>query len=230
MRTIEPREQTPRPGVTGSTASACGLPDDLLNEQVARLAVFAAVGLALWTIGFVMDRIAGYTLPMPGHSPAKAELIEGLGIALSILLFVYARYSRQAPQTKTDVSLVAMVLNAFLIAMLNSWATPPRVRVFDLSWIAILVVVYAMTAPSTPRRTLAASIVAASMDPFGVWLAHLRGEAVPSLVNTFILFMPNYSCAIVATLSSMALHRLGRDIRRAREMARYQLVELLGHG
>jgi eukaryotic-like serine/threonine-protein kinase len=166
----------------------------------------------------------------PGHSPARAELIEAIGIILSILLFVYARYSRQAPQTKTDVSLAAMVLFAFLIAMLNSWAGPPRIRVFDLSWITILVLVYAMTAPSTPRRTLAAALIAASMDPFGVWLAHLRGEAVPSLLDTFILFTPNYSCAIVATLSATALHKLGRDIRRAREMGRYQLVELLGHG
>src|SRR5439155_12152997 len=116
------------------------------------------------------------------------------------------------------------------IAMLNSWATQPRARMLDLSWITILVLVYAMTAPSTPRRTLAASLVAASMDPIAVWLAHLRGEPVHSPLETMILFAPNYSCAIVAALSSTALHRLGRHIRRAREMGRYELLELLGQG
>ena len=229
--TIEPRVRTPLPGAQPTASSADGLPEDLLNGQVARLTVFAAVAVALWSIGLVMNRIVTVAIELPpGHSPARAELIEAIGIVLSILLFVYARYSRHAAQTKTDVSLVVMVLFAFLIAMLNSWVGPPRIRVFDLSWITILVLVYAMTAPSTPRRTLAAALIAASMDPFGVWLAHLRGEVVPSLLNTFILFSPNYSCAIVATLSSRALHKLGRDIRRAREMGRYQLVELLGHG
>src|SRR6059058_4910580 len=120
--------------------STDSLPEDLLNAQVARLAVFAAVAVALWSIGLVMNRIVTATIQLPpGHSPARAELIEAIGIVLSILLFAYARYSRQAPQTKTDVSLAVMVMFAFLIAMLNSWAGPPRIRVFDLSWITILV-------------------------------------------------------------------------------------------
>jgi serine/threonine protein kinase len=149
---------------------------------------------------------------------------------LSVLLFLYARYSRQSPQQKTDVGLVTLVINAALIAMLNSWALPPAARLFNLSWIAVLVLVYAMTAPSTPRRTLIASLVAASMDPLGVWLAHLRGEPVMSAWNTMLIYMPNFACAVVATLSASAIQQLGRDIRRAREMGRYQLTELLGQG
>jgi len=232
MRTIEPHEPTPVPkGVWGALSITGGLPDDILNEQVGRLGVFAAVAVALWTFGLVMERVARLTaLTMPGHFPARAQLIEVFGIVLAIALLVYARYSRHAPQTKTDVGLVAMVLNAFLISMLNTWAMVPTARVFELSWITVLVLVYAMTAPSTPKKTLAASLVAASMDPAGVWFAHLRGTPVPSVLNTLLIFMPNYSCAVVATLSARAIHRLGRDIRHAREMGRYQLTELLGHG
>ena len=47
---------------------------------------------------------------------------------------------------------------------------------------------------------LAGTLVAASMDPLGVWFAHLRGVPVPSIVNTFVLCMPNYVCAVIATL------------------------------
>jgi eukaryotic-like serine/threonine-protein kinase len=228
-RIIEPHVPTPPPS-TGGVLRATGLPEDLLNEQVARLAVFAAVGFALWSFGYVMDRVAVFTLQMPGHYPERGELIEAVGIALSLALFLYVRYSHHTPQVKSDVGLVSMILNAVLIALLNSWATRPSARVLELSWITILVLVYAMTAPSTPRRTLAASLVAASMDPLAVWLAHLGGEPVPSPLQTMVVFMPNFSCAVVATLSSNALHRLGRDIRRAREMGRYELLELLGHG
>ena len=230
LKTIEPHVPTPVPGDTGMLATG-GLPEEMLSEQVGRLAVFAAVGFSLWTFGFVMEHVVSFTmLQMPGHSPARAKFVEMVGIGLSILLFLYARYSPQSPERKTDVGLVAMVLNAALIALLNSWALPPAARLFNLSWITVLVLVYAMTAPSTPRRTLIASIVAASMDPLGVWLAHLRGEPVMSAWNTILVFMPNYACAIVATLSATAIHRLGRDIRRAKEMGRYQLTELLGHG
>jgi hypothetical protein len=231
FRTIEPREPTPAPAARWNPLATGGLPEDMLNEQVARLAVFGAVSLALWTFGLVMEHVARLSLlAMPGHSSARAQLVEAFGIALSIVLLLYARYSRHDPQTKTDVGLVTMVVNAFLIAMLNTWAMPPTLRVLELSWITVLVLVYAMTAPSTPVKTMIAALVAASMDPLGVWFAHLRGEAVLSVWNTFLVFMPNYACAVVATLSAQAIHRLGRDIRRAREMGRYQLTDLLGHG
>jgi eukaryotic-like serine/threonine-protein kinase len=53
---------------------------------------------------------------------------------------------------------------------------------------------------------------------------------VPSLVDTFVIFMPNYACALVAILPSHVLQRLGRRLRQAQEMGSYHLVELLGRG
>jgi len=49
-------------------------------------------------------------------------------------------------------------------------------------------------------------------------------------VNTFVLFMPNYACAVVATLPSRVLQRLGRRLRQAQELGSYHLIELLGRG
>jgi serine/threonine-protein kinase len=99
-----------------------------------------------------------------------------------------------------------------------------------LSWNTIVILISAMIVPATPRKVLAASMVAASMDPLGVWIAHLRGIDVPSVVNTFVMFMPNYVCAIVATVPSHVLQRLGRRLRQAQAMGSYELVELLGRG
>src|SRR6202040_3414968 len=84
--------------------------------------------------------------------------------------------------------------------------------------------------PATPRRMLAASLVAASMDPLGVWVAHLRGVAVPSAVATLVLFMPNYVCAVVAVLPSHVLQHVGRRLREAQALGSYHLVEMLGRG
>ena len=68
------------------------------------------------------------------------------------------------------------------------------------------------------------------MEPLGVWFAHLRGLPVPSVVNTFVLLLPNYVCAVVATLPSHVLQRVGRRLRQAQELGSYHLVELLGRG
>jgi eukaryotic-like serine/threonine-protein kinase len=73
-------------------------------------------------------------------------------------------------------------------------------------------------------------MVVASMDPLAIWFMHLRGLPVPSVINTFVLFMPNYACAVVATLPSHVLHRLSRRLRHAQEMGSYHLIELLGRG
>jgi hypothetical protein len=55
-----------------------------------------------------------------------------------------------------------------------------------------------MIMPTTPRKMLVTSMAAATMDPLAVWVAHLRGIPVPSVVNTFVLFMPNYAPACAA--------------------------------
>ena len=87
-----------------------------------------------------------------------------------------------------------------------------------------------MIMPSTPNKMLAASLAAASMDPLGVWIAHLRGFPVPSLLNTLVLCMPNYSCAVVAVVPARFLQRMGRRLREAEDLGSYRLIERLGHG
>jgi serine/threonine-protein kinase len=44
------------------------------------------------------------------------------------------------------------------------------------------------------------------------------------------MYLPNYTCAIVATLPSHVFQRLGRRLREAQDLGSYRLVELLGHG
>ena len=225
---IAPRTQTPAPGARQQTGAG-RLPDELLSEQVRRLAVFAAVGAGLWTYGLLMDTIVN-PHTVGSVVPAINIVIEILAIAMSAALFFYVPYAGHTPQTKSDVGLVYFVLNAMAVAVLNTWTRMPANDSMHLSWNTVVILVSSMILPGTPRKMLVASIVAASMDPLGVWAAHLRGLPVPSMVNTLVLFMPNYACAVVAVLPSHLLHRLGRRLRHAQEMGSYHLVELLGRG
>jgi plasmid stabilization system protein ParE len=222
LRKIEPRLSTGSTLGTGMTP----LPEDLVAEQCVRTALMYAVGAGLWGMGMIMGSLV---LPDTERFGPYSIEIKAAGLVSCLLMLGYARFSPCGDPRKINVGLTFMVLNAFLIALLNSWTEQPVIW-RPLSWIAIVIVVYAMIAPSTPRKMLVASVVAATMDPLAVWLAHRRGLAVPSAPMTFAMFYPNYACAVISVLPAHVLHRLGRQIRTAREMGSYQLVQLLGHG
>jgi serine/threonine-protein kinase len=230
---IARRAQTPSSAVALRLDSQPSgrLPDDLMSDQVRRLALFAGIGSGLWTVGLLMDlvllRIARST-----HVPTPmVTTIEVLGILAGAGMFAYARYSTDEPQRKMDASLWYMLANAFGVAIINAWTyLPLEVPAMYLSWNAVVILVFSMIAPTTPRKILIASLAAASMDPLSVWIKHLLGGQVPTVYNTFVLFLPNYSCAAVATLPSHVFQRLGRRLREAQELGSYRLVELLGHG
>ena len=225
--TVEPRMQTPSCGAAIITSR---LPDDLQSEQVQRVAVLGAVGGALWAVGLALD---GLIVPAAFNvtRDQAAIVIELFAILVSALMVVYVRYSQSSPQSKNDVGLGYMIFSSLAIALLNTWSVKAMQQSLGhLSWITIIILISSMILTATPTKVLAAALVAASMDPLAVWIAHLRGFPVPSVLATFIMCIPNYSCAAVAVLPSRVLRRLGHRLREAREMGSYRLVELLGHG
>ena len=228
VKVVAPRHQTP----TGGRASrrTTSLPDELVSEQIERLALFAAVVGALWAIGLFVDVVL-VPLTWGRQVSMRAVGLEIFGIASAAFMYWMARYCTRPGQTKTDVSLGYLVLNSILVAILNTWIIPPLPDpTIRLSWVTAGILIFAMIAPASPQRILVASLVAASMDPLALFVAYLLGNPVVSLPHAVILVLPNYSCAIVAMLPSRVLYRLGRRLKEAQELGSYQLIELLGHG
>jgi serine/threonine-protein kinase len=184
----------------------------------------------MWAVGLFMD---GVVLPRTfGAVVSRAAiLVELFAVLTAVVIFFYVRYAPRSAQSKTDAGLWLMVLNAFFVAVVETWASDAsNVMVGQLSWIAIVILLSAMILPSTPRKMAGAALVAASMGPLGVCFAHLRGVPVPSVVTTLVMYTPNYTCAIAAILPSVMFQRLGRRLREARELGNYELVEQLGQG
>src|SRR5258706_5846095 len=215
---------------TGRTTTR--LPDELIDEQVHRLGLFSTVVSGLWAFGLAIDTLLLPLTVPDGHVNMRGVALELSGIILGALMFWYLRYVGHAARRKLDVGLGYMILNAIWIALLNTWVFPPPVgqQLLHLSWVAVLILIFSMITPVSPGKMLAAALVAASMDPLALWIAHLRGVAVPPVINSLIHVLPNYSCAIVATLPARFLQRVGRRLRQAQELGSYQLIELLGHG
>jgi len=225
---LAPRMDTPI--TRDSRRSASRLPDELASEQVERLALFAAITGGLWALGLFMDVVMA-PLTWDTRISVRVVTLELSGMAASAWMYWYARYCTCPRQNKTDVSLVFLVLNGIGVAILNTWIVPPSVMpTIHLSWVTVGILIFAMIAPASPRKMLAASLVTASMDPLALWIAYLLGDPVTSLPHAVILALPNYACAFVAVLPSRVLYRLGRRLSEAQELGNYELVELLGHG
>jgi hypothetical protein len=232
-RVVVQRVPTPAPGTYGSDSLTGPLPDDLLSDQVRRLMLFAAVAVGAWTFGIVVEWTFASVMPNGAQFPLwKSRLVEATAVIVSAVMWVYVRYHRDSAEHKIDIGLVYLNANAFLVAMLNTWVmTAQTVTGVQPSWNTVLILVYAMIVPAAqPQKMLLAALAAASMDPLGMWLAHLRGTPTPSPLQTLILYLPNYVYAVVATLPAYYLRRLGRQLRSARDMGSYHLVEKLGEG
>lgn len=221
------------PATRASTGAGEELPDDLLREATERLGVLALVWAALFGFGILMNDVIAPLLKLPRRDlipwGRPADVVAVLSIGVSLWLCRYTRKLTCQPRVALDLALPYEVLLAFGIGVVNQWE-PHRVLAGRLSWICVLVLLFPMLVPNTPRKTLIASLAAASMDPVGLLVAHWRGLEIPTFAVIFWNYMPNYTCALLAVIPSKIMTRLGRQVQRARELGSYRLVELIGRG
>ena len=219
-------------GVSGGARATGRLPTDLLSEQVQRLAIFSGVAGGIWGFGLLMDLFVLPLLMQAGRRNWRAIAIESAATLGAAAMCPYVLKSAASLDAKTRTGLVFMLLNAAAIAIYNAWATPvpgPG-EIHLLSWVAILILVYSMIAPTNPRTILFASLGAAATDPGAFAVAGLFGQPTPAPLTIFVLVWPNFACAVIAMLPSRVLQRIGRRLHEAQELGSYQLIELLGTG
>jgi serine/threonine-protein kinase len=223
---LVPKLTPPPPGSSGPAA----LPTDIVSEQARRIVLFAGVAAFMWSFGLAMD---GLLLPaaVGTRAPLAALITEAIAVVVMIAVFLHMRFGHVMPHAKCAAGVWVMLLNAvFITALELSHIDMIAAAIGHPSWIAILILTAAMIMPGSPRRTLIASLAAAAMGPIGIGVVALSGRPVPALSVVFILYLPNFIWAVVATLPSAMFQRMGRQIKEARELGSYELVEQLGAG
>ena len=89
-----PANRHHRPGGRGRPVSPRHLPQDLVHDQLGRLALFSLIGMACWTCGLLIDQLVIVTDPAFFEvAGGKARAIEVVGIIVSALMFMYVRYA-----------------------------------------------------------------------------------------------------------------------------------------
>jgi tRNA A-37 threonylcarbamoyl transferase component Bud32 len=207
------------------------IPDEIVSDQVRRLAVFAAIGTCVWAVGLFMTVVIIPALGPISDRHWRAVPIEAAGVLVSGAMWLYFRQSDAPATVKANAGLGLMLVAAVLIAALNALALPlPSIGDLHLSWIAILILVYSMIATAPPRRMLFASLAAASMDPVVFAVVGGLGAEGPPGTTILIAAWPNFACAVIAMLPSHVLQRIGRRLHEAQELGSYHLIEPLGTG
>jgi serine/threonine-protein kinase len=145
---------------------------------------------------------------------------------ISLALFVYLRRANRTHEQAQNLSFGYEVVLALGIGIVNQW-TP---NIHGLSWIAALILIHPLIVPGPPGKTVLASVAAASMDPFGLFISGLRGVPMPPLSTLIWANLPTYICAGLAVIPAHLIARLRRQVDDARELGSYRLGELLGSG
>jgi hypothetical protein len=215
------------------TCRAKSVPPDVLRGASKRLAlsglVMAFIMLVWSVLFFFLPRIS-----MEEHGkPLDTVHLMTIGmLALSLAVFFLARSERLKPQQMLDFGLLYMVAVAFAggvgVRLASGHLHVPRD--WAVSEQCILILIFPVIIPNTPRKILLAALVAASMDPLGVYLAVAGGRAAAPETSLFLGFFPNYLCAVLALIPSIIMHHLACQVSHARDMGSYRLTELLGSG
>jgi serine/threonine-protein kinase len=222
------------PSANQTPAGKRGLPDDLLREAAHRVAVVCLVMAGLAAVEFLVVHVI-YQIPgtLTDYERTFFEqwkpMWNRIGAAIilvSLGLYWYTRQSRRSPRFLLDLALGYEVFLALCAGLLQYAVRPPE----GVSWNALMILLFAAIVPSTPRKTLAVALVAASMDPAGALIWNALGRDVWGMGHVLQLAIPNYMCAVVAAVISHIISRLGREVHKAREMGSYVLGQRIGSG
>jgi len=220
------------PTTLDSAGKPRALPDDLLREASRRLGIMALLGATLWVAGTVLGHLAAQTM----GSPAQLDTTDAIAAAsalVSIALFFYTRVRERDPRLMLDLGLAYMVLTALAIGITFHWSpAPSSMPIFPMiSWAGAVVLMFAAVVPSTPAKTLVASLIAVSMNPLGMLIARARGTwDFEPLSSVIVMHYPDFLLAGVAVVIAHVHTKLGRQVAKARELGSYRLGELLGRG
>src|SRR3954471_2178384 len=229
--------QTTPPDLRTSQGYRRQFPADLLRQASRRLQILALVGGSLWVLGPAFGHLA-LALTQPNDARwaefGAIDRIAALGVAISLVVFLYTRIRERNPRFVMDLALVYMVACAACIGLMIHWG-PPSATPMDptpmITWTAPVILMFAALMPVPPWKMAVAGLIAASMDSLGMITAQAEGVYhFGPLRNAFLMHYPNYLLLGVAVVISRVVTGLGREVAKERELGSYRLGEMLGEG
>jgi hypothetical protein len=157
----------------------------------------------------------------------------------SLAMALVTRSRRIIPKVVLRLGMVYLVIISVGIAAgtyIGAFqGVDPEAMTFDrvgMTFVAPLMLVFAVLVPVPPRETLVALLGSAAAVPLA-YLAQVPSglaPALPLVKFASIFVLPYLVTALLAYIASTVVHRLGVEVRKANELGSYRLEELLGRG
>ena len=211
------------------------LPPDTIAEGVRRLGWLALV----YAIGNITGPFARLVLSAVAGRVDSSDFgipdVFGLGaVIMAFAVFAAVRRGALSSRRLLDLGLVFQVVGALGIAVREFWqGLPPTAgSSFLVPGECVWLVAYPLLVPNTPRKILVASLLAASMGPAGLAISAVAtGTPVGRPLDAATYFLTSsYLCAILAYVIARVVHRFNLQLKNAREIGSYELVERIGAG
>jgi hypothetical protein len=165
--------------------------------------------------------------------PQAMDAIAGASVLASLAVFFYTRKTDRDPRFILDLGLGYMVFTAFAIGISWHWEPFPGHSPVQpgISWLGVVVLIFAAIVPNTPWKTFVAGFVAVSMNPLGMLVARARGtwDFGPAS-NVLVMHYPDYLMVGVSVVISHVVTGLGRQVARARRWGATAWASCWGRG
>ncbi len=218
--------------------SSTGLPLSLLQQSSRRLQIVSGIAVGLLLFSWLGGNWVEGELAMEFQDPLQ-WVSPTIMLAASLIVFVLTSGGWLSARRVVTVGLVYMVVFSFCIPLseyYNAFVGVDPVYLSDdlvgLSTVALWMLFFTVLVPSKPRQALIALTLSGLAVPITVALLARYGNApvLPPWDFAGIFIFPYVFVLILAYVAARIIYRLGTDIRRARELGSYRLLEPIGHG
>jgi eukaryotic-like serine/threonine-protein kinase len=209
-----------------SGSGTSGLPGDVVLATTRRLVLcmytVAAANAFYMTLYLTLWSEYGNWL---SRGLATLEIVGSLALA----------YWLQRPRSQSTVARIGVAYElsiCFLLALVEFCNAPPSSAPDGrISWVCVVIVLFPALVPTRPGVMLAASLACAATTPLAYLLSlSLTGYAPAPAAALAALFIPPFVCAAISGFLALVVHRLGKEVGRARRLGSYELVDKLGAG
>jgi serine/threonine-protein kinase len=229
------RPRSATEGLTTGRMHRRPLPADLLAQASRRLEAIALLAAAVWTVSTILYHVVDRAFALGDASwlaLKSSDALVGAGVATSLALYFYLRGQPRDPKTTANLGLAYMIVQAFIAGSIYHWDPVPNPTTMPtLSWIGIMVLLFAATVPNDPFKMAIAGLIAVSMSPVGMLIARHRGTwPFGSWLTAWAMHYPDFMVVGVSVVVSRVVQGMGQQIARARELGSYELGERIGRG
>jgi eukaryotic-like serine/threonine-protein kinase len=160
-----------------------------------------------------------------------------ISIAVGLLVAAVLSSPRLSPRGAAAIAIVFEIASSYGIAaaeLLQPQSLDFRNATWiGLSWVAVWTLLFTIVVPSSPRRSVVAALAASSGVPAMAALS-IAAYPPPLLLTTgqffFIFVFPYLLVVGMAYVGARVLFALGNEVRKARELGSYRLLERIGQG